>query len=64
MAVVPWLSNYPFSDPYFQEFQVQQYLPLGTAGPSQTYAVTAPEAEAEKPAPRKRAAKAEEKEAE
>jgi hypothetical protein len=50
MAVTPWLATYPFSDPLFQNFNVQQYYTVtGVVGPSQMYETKAPEVE-EKPA--------------
>jgi hypothetical protein len=66
MTVTPWLANYPFSDPYFQNFNVQQYLTVSGVNPTQTYAleapveddeIEAPEPEAKAKAPRKVAAK-------
>lgn len=42
MAVIPWLSNYPFSDPIFQNFEVQQYLTVSGVNPAQTYDIVAP----------------------
>ena len=42
MAVTAWLANYPFSDPLFQFFQVQQYLTQPGVNPAQTYTVAAP----------------------
>jgi len=38
MALTPWLASYPFSDPYFQYFTVQQYLsPSVAINPVQVY---------------------------
>jgi hypothetical protein len=38
-------ADYPFTDPIFQQFNVQQYVTLGTAGAAQTYSVEAPKDE-------------------
>jgi hypothetical protein len=58
MSVTPWLASYPFSDPIFQNFQVQQYYTVtGTVGSAQMYDVKAPEVEEEKPAEEKKAGK-------
>lgn len=46
MAITPWLANYPWSDPIFQSFEVQQYLTVSGVNPAQTYAAKAPELEA------------------
>jgi hypothetical protein len=43
MAVTPWLANYPFSDPIFQSFTVQQYLTVAGVSSVQTYTEKAPE---------------------
>jgi hypothetical protein len=48
MTVTPWLANYPFSDPMFQNFQVQQYDTVAGVNPITTYDAPAPEKEAEK----------------
>ena len=42
MAVTPWLANYPWSDPFFQEFTVQQYLTISGVNPAQTYTLKSP----------------------
>jgi hypothetical protein len=42
MAVTPWLGNYPWSDPIFQNFQVQQYLTISGVNPAQTYDLESP----------------------
>lgn len=42
MAVTAWLSNYPWSDPIFQNFQVQQYLTVSGVNPVQTYTLESP----------------------
>lgn len=45
MAVTPWLANYPFSDPIFQNFETQQYDQVSGVNPAQTYDVKDPVAE-------------------
>ena len=42
MAITAWLGNYPYSDPIFQYFQVQQYLTQPGVNPAQTYTMIAP----------------------
>jgi hypothetical protein len=42
MTVTAWLSNYPWSDPIFQNFEVQQYLSVSGVNPAQTYDAPAP----------------------
>lgn len=49
MAVTAWLANYPFSDPIFQFFQVQQYLTVSGVNPTQTYSEHAPVKEVAEP---------------
>lgn len=49
MTVTPWLANYPFSDPMFQNFNVQQYLTVSGVNPTQTFSVEDPD-EVESPA--------------
>lgn len=44
MAITPWVASYPFSDPIFQSFNVQQYYTQsGVVGPTQMYSEKAPE---------------------
>lgn len=40
---MPTPTCYPFSDPVFQNFEVQQYLQVSGVNPAQTYAAPAPE---------------------
>jgi hypothetical protein len=42
MTVTPWLANYPWTDPIFQNFEVQQYLSVSGVNPAQTYDLDAP----------------------
>jgi hypothetical protein len=48
MAVTPWLASYPYSDPIFQYFTVQQYLTVAGVSAVQTYDAPAPGVLAEK----------------
>lgn len=48
MAVTPWLASYPFSDPIFQNFNVQQYTTVsGVVAQPGLFTEKAPEKPAE-----------------